>query len=202
MVVEGRAGFGKTRLLQSAVEQATSAGLRTGWGGAEDGGQAVPMMTLMSALFEGPEPLLDRVRLRELPSAQEQRFWLLQELAGLLESAALEAPLLICLDDLQWADPGTLAAVRSLPEQLADLPIVWMVALRPEGASGGVLAVVEHLRQLGSHQLDLGPLGMEAIEQVVADLLGEQADQNLSAMAASTGRESFSAGGDAARATG
>jgi hypothetical protein len=46
LVVRGKAGFGKTRLLQSAVEQAAALGLRTGAGGAEDGGQAVPMMTL------------------------------------------------------------------------------------------------------------------------------------------------------------
>jgi hypothetical protein len=99
--------------------------------------------------------------------------------------------LLICLDDLQWADSGTLAAMRSLPGQLADLPIVWMMALRPEGASGGVLAVAEHVRQLGSHRLDLGPLGMEAIEQVVADLLAAEADQNLFDVAAHTDGNPF-----------
>jgi DNA-binding CsgD family transcriptional regulator len=191
VVIEGRAGFGKTRLLQSAVEQAIASGLRTGWGGAEYGGQAAPMRTLMSALFTGPEPLLDRSKLRELPSAQEQRFWLLQELAGLLEAAALEGPLLICLDDLQWADPGTLAAVRSLPEQLADLPIVWMVTLQPEGASGDVLALVEHLRRLGSHRIGLGPLATAAIEQVVTDLLGAEGDRNLLDVAASTDGNPF-----------
>jgi len=148
VVVTGEAGIGKTRLLRSAIEQAAATGLRTGWGDAADSRQAAPLMTLMSALFTGPGPLLDRARLRELPSAQEQRFWLLQQLAALLEAAALDGPLLICLDDLQWADPGTLAAVRSLPGQLADLPIIWMVAVRPEGAPGDVLAVLEHLRQL------------------------------------------------------
>jgi len=149
LVIEGPAGFGKTRLLRSAVERAAAAGIRTGWGGAEDGGQAAALMTLMSALFTGPEPLLDRAKLRELPSAPEQRFWLVQELAELLEAAALASPLLICLDDLQWADPGTLAAVRSLPKQLADLPIVWMVALRPEGAAGHLLAVDDAQRLAG-----------------------------------------------------
>jgi len=149
VVVEGCAGFGKTRLLQVAVEQAMTAGLRTGVGSAEDGSQAVPLMTLMAALFEGCEPLLDRAKLRDLPSAPEQQFWLLQELAGMLEAAALDSPLLICLDDLQWADSWTLAALRSLTAQLADLPIVWFVALRPEGASSEALAAVERLRQLG-----------------------------------------------------
>ena len=170
MVIEGPAGFGKTRLLRSAVEQAAAAGIRTGWGGATDGAQAAPMLTLMSALFEGREPLLQRAELRELPVAQEQRFWLLQQLAGLLEAAALVGPLLICLDDLQWADPGTLAAVRSLPEQLADLPVVWMVALRPEGAPKSALAVVEALGELDARQMHVGPLAPEAVEQILADV--------------------------------
>jgi DNA-binding CsgD family transcriptional regulator len=192
MVVEGRAGFGKTRLLRSAVEQAAAVGLRTGWGGAADGGQAAPLLTLMSALFEGPTgPLLDRAALRELPSEQEQRFWLLQQLAGMLETAALDGPLLICLDDLQWADPATLAAVRSLPRQLAGLPIVWMAALRPEGAPAGALAVVEHLHQMGAHRLSLGPLGAVAIGQVLADFLGAEAGQNLSDAAAGTDGNPF-----------
>ena len=191
LVVRGRAGFGKTRLLRSALEQAAAQGLRAGAGGADDGGQTVPMMTLMSALFAGPQPLLDRARLRELPSAPQQRFWLLQELAGLLEAAALAGPLLICLDDLQWADPGTLAAVRSLPVQLAGLPVVWMVALRPDGTPGEALATVERLRQFGAHQLDLGPLGPEAIEQVLGDLLGAEADSGLLGLAASTDGNPF-----------
>ena len=184
LVVRGRAGFGKTRLLQSALELAAALGLRTGAGGAEDGGQAVPMMALMSALFAGPGPLLDRAKLRELPSAPEQRFWLLQELAELLEAAALTGPLLICLDDLQWADPGTLAAVRSLPAQLAGLPVVWIVALRPDGTPGEALATVESLCRSGAHQLDLGPLGPEAVEQVLGDLLSAEADAELLGLAA------------------
>jgi DNA-binding CsgD family transcriptional regulator len=188
VMVVGQPGFGKTRLLRSAVEQATAAGLRTGWGGAADAGQAAPTTPLMSALFTGPEPLLDRAKLRELPSAQEQGFWLLQELAGMLEAAALDGPVLICLDDLQWADQGTLAAVRSLPVQLSDLPIVWMLALRPEGVA---LAVAEQLSQLDVHRLELGPLGTEAIGQVLADFLGAEAGQSLSDAAASTGGNPF-----------
>jgi DNA-binding CsgD family transcriptional regulator len=191
VVIEGEAGFGKTRLLRSAVEQATAAGLRTGWGDAADGGQAAPMMTLMSALFTGPEgsePLLDRAKLRELPSAPEQRFWLLQELAELLEEAALDGPLLICLDDLQWADPGTLAAIRSLPRQLAGLPIVWMLALRPELTA---LTVAEQLRQLDAYWLTMGPLPAEAVGQVLADVLGAEADRSLSDVAATTDGNPF-----------
>ena len=44
-----------------------------------------------------------------------QRYWRLQDLQSLLERAALEGPLLMFLDDAQWVDSGTVAALRALP---------------------------------------------------------------------------------------
>ena len=67
--------------------------------------------------IRGPRPLLDRAKLRELPSSPEQRFWLLQELAGLLEAAALAGP---------WTHRCSCSSVRRLA---VDVP----------GESGGVL---------------------------------------------------------------
>jgi len=188
LLVGGRAGFGTTRFLRAAVELARAAGLRVGFGGAEDGGQAVPMMTLLSVLFSGPQPLLERAALRELPSAPEQRFWLVQELAALLEAAALSGPLLVCVDDLQWADPGTLAALRSLAEQLADLPIVWIAAYRAESAAADVL---EQFAALGPRRLTLGRLEEEAALQVAADILGADPDPRLLRLVTSTDGNPF-----------
>jgi hypothetical protein len=52
------------------------------------------------------------------------------ELEGLLEQAALQNPLLVCLDDMHWADGGTVEALRVLPARLASVPIVWIAAFR------------------------------------------------------------------------
>jgi hypothetical protein len=52
-------------------------------------------------------------------------------LEALLERAALDAPLLVCVGDLQWADSGTAAALRVLPSRLVALPIGWVLAYRP-----------------------------------------------------------------------
>ena len=191
LLVAGRAGFGKSRFLRAAVDLARAADFRVGIGGAEDGGQAVPMMTLLSVLFSGPEPLLERATLRELPSAPEQRFWLVQELAGLLEAAALGGPLLVCVDDLQWADPGTLAALRSLPGQLADLPILWIVAHRVESSAADMLATLEQFDALGSRRLTLGHLEKEAALLVAADMLGADPDPRLLQLVTSTDGNPF-----------
>jgi DNA-binding CsgD family transcriptional regulator len=191
LVIEGRAGIGKTRLANAAAEYAAAAGLRVASGRAEADNQAVVMMPLMAALFSGPRPLFDRGRLRGLPSAPEQRFWLIQELAALLEEAALAAPLLVILDDVHWADAGTLDALRLLTAQLADLPIVWLLTCRAESMSAPVTAVLAQLDTLGSRRLPLGPLDDFAVLKIIADTLGAEPDPGLRRLAASAGGNPF-----------
>ena len=44
-------------------------------------------------------------------------------------------PVLVCLDDLQWADTVTMLALRLLPSRLASHPIAWILA-RSRGSRG------------------------------------------------------------------
>ena len=37
-------------------------------------------------------------------------------------------PVLVCLDDLHWASPATLAALRALPRDLKRHPVAWLLA--------------------------------------------------------------------------
>src|SRR2546427_2273062 len=114
-LIEGGAGLGKSRLVEEVMSAAQGAGFAVGHGVAEPGEAAVQLAVLMDALFDGPAPLLDRSALGDSHASLEQRYWLLQDIQTLLEQAALRQPVVICLDDLQWADSGTTTAVRSLP---------------------------------------------------------------------------------------
>ena len=143
VVIEGPAGMGKSRLLDEAARLARRMSVRVGAGGAEPSDGVVEMAPVLAALFDGEDPLLDRSAVPDLHALPEQRYWLLRELETLLEQAALAAPLLVCLDDLQWADSGTAAAMRALPSRLAALPIVWAVAFAPRA---GVAAAAERDR--------------------------------------------------------
>ena len=145
VLVDGEPGMGKTRLLAEAARVARRLAFRVGTGAAEPGAGVVELAPLMTALFDGSHPLLERSGLRELHSLPEQRYWLLQDLQALLERAALDGPLLISLDDLQWADSGTAAALRALPVRLADLPVAWVLAFRPDQGSAQLLSAIEHL---------------------------------------------------------
>src|SRR5271170_5506369 len=112
-LIEGVAGIGKSRLLDEATRMAQRLHFAVGRGGAEPG-EAVELAPLMDALFTGDPPPLKPAALLELTAVLEQRYWLLQELQALLERAALERPILLALDDLQWADAGTASAIRVL----------------------------------------------------------------------------------------
>ena len=179
VLVEGEPGIGKTRLLAEAVRVAGRLGFRVGAGAAEPGARVVELAPLMTALFDGSRPLLERSGLPELRSLPEQRYWLLQELETLLERAALDRPLLISLDDLQWADSGTAAALMALPVRLADLPVAWVLAFRPNQGSAQVLSAIEHLDQSGAERIVLGPLDDAAVAQVAGDVIDAEPDDAL-----------------------
>jgi DNA-binding CsgD family transcriptional regulator len=171
--------MGKSRLVSEGTRIAGRMSFRVGGGAAEPGESVVELAPLMAALFDGHEPLLDREALQALHALPEQRYWLLQDLQALLERASLQQPLLVCLDDLQWADSGTAAALRALPARLAALPIAWVIAFRPAQGSSQLLSAVDYLEQAGAEKLVLGPLDDAAVAQVAVDVMQAEPDDAL-----------------------
>src|SRR5207244_10663134 len=131
---EGAGGSGKTRAPVEAVRYAKRRGVRFGVSMAEPGARTVELSALLGALFDGSEPLIDRGALQSIRTEPGQRFWLLRDLGELLERAAESEPIVIVIDDAQWADAGTAAALRSLPRSLAGSAIEWLIAWRPPPA--------------------------------------------------------------------
>jgi DNA-binding CsgD family transcriptional regulator len=179
VVIEGSAGLGKTSLLRAAEEIATDLGFRIGRGTADPIDAAVDLAVLLECLFDGEQPLLDRSSLSTVHDSAEQRFWRLYDIQALLEQAALGGPLLICLDDLQWADNGTAAALRTLPQRLMDLPVVWLLATRPGQGSAAVTAALAEIAAGGAEVIVLAPLDEQAVAQIVADILRAEPDLHL-----------------------
>src|SRR5579862_2075900 len=179
VVIEGAAGMGKSRLLAEVAAIARSLGIRVGRSAADPSETMVELAALLAALFDGTEPLLDPGALATLHAQPEQRFWLLRDLQQLLERAALESPLLIAIDDAQWADSGTVAALRTLPTRLLGLPIAWLIALRPPREATSLVHALEQLRQEGARSLALGPLNDDAVAQLAAEMLAAQPDESI-----------------------
>ncbi|MDX6579736.1 MAG: hypothetical protein QOJ47_1285, partial [Gaiellales bacterium] len=191
LLIEGAAGMGKSRLIGEGVSMAHGLSLPVGLGSTEPSESVAELAPLLRALFDGSEPLLDRAGLSSLHSAPEQRYWRLQDLQSLLERAAMDSPLLILLDDLQWADSGTVAALRALPARLASLPIGWVLAMRPDRGPGPLRSAVEQLADEGAERLVLEPLDDAAVAHVASDVMRAEPDDTLLVMAGEAGGNPF-----------
>jgi DNA-binding CsgD family transcriptional regulator/tetratricopeptide (TPR) repeat protein len=178
VIVEGAAGIGKSRLLAEVSLLARSLGIRVGCCAA-DPSETAEMAALLAALFDRADPLLDPDNLSTLRAQREHRFWMLCDLQQMLERASLKSPLLIAIDDAQWADAGTVAALRSLPTRLIGLPIAWLVVLRPPRERSPIAHALEQLKQEGARSIALGPLTTEAVSQLAEEMLGAEPDQSI-----------------------
>jgi DNA-binding CsgD family transcriptional regulator len=183
--------MGKSRLVAEAVTAARRVSVPVGVSSAEPAESVAELAPLLRALFDGPQPLLDRAGLSSIHSAPEQRYWRLQDLQSLLERAAMDDPLLVLLDDLQWADSGTVAALRALPPRLTSLPIGWVLAMRPDRGSAQLRRVVEYLAGEGADRLVLEPLDQAAVAQVTSEVLRAEPDEPLLLMAGEAGGNPF-----------
>ena len=92
---------------------------------------------------------------------------------------------------MQWADSGTVAALRALPPRLASLPIGWVLAMRPDQGSGQLRSAVEFLADEGAERLVLEPLSQAAVAQVASDVMQAEPDETLLRMAGEAGGNPF-----------
>jgi hypothetical protein len=127
--------------------------------------ESARLSALLPELGSGPAPLED---------APAARFALFDTLALALGRVAADSPLVVVLDDLQWADPASIGFLRFLGRQLARLPLVVVGGYRDTepltAALGGALAdlapVTRHVELVG--------LSVPEVEQLVTAVTGEQ----------------------------
>lgn len=100
-------------------------------------------------------------------------------------------PLLLAIDDVQWADCGSLLALRTLPAHLDGLPIVWLMSIRNAGAPIEVLTLADALVDEGALRVRLGPLGESAVAEVITDPIGAAPDPALLTLARRAGGSPF-----------
>lgn len=189
LLVEGQSGMGKSRMLADAVEAAAERGFTLARGAADEPSQLAPLVPLLSALGESPHTL--REAQDATRDATDVRLRLIEHLQTRLEKRAARGPLLIALDDLQWADPTTVLALRALIPELASYPLVWILSRTTGGAPSGVDRLYEVLERDGATRVVLEPLGDQAVTEVIADVLGAPPGPELLALTVVTAGNPF-----------
>ena len=155
--VAGHAGIGKTRLIAELAAHARGRGTTVLSGRCiQLVGAGLPYLPLVDAL----RPVAD------WPDAGGSRLGLFEAVLGILGRLAAEAPVLVVLEDIQWADGSTLDLVAFLAQRIEQHRILLVATCRSEELHAG-----DHLHRLmtsGAAMLALGPLPLDEIEMLLA----------------------------------
>jgi DNA-binding CsgD family transcriptional regulator/RecA/RadA recombinase len=190
-LIRGEAGIGKTTLLTEAVATAEAAGFSVGVGKADELHHLVPLSSLAACVLNGDRPLLSGDAFTDLASHHDQRIWLVERLAEVIEDRAGSGPVLIALDDVQWADPLSRFALKQLPKRLRTSPVLWLLTGRRgvDGPAQEILTAVGP--ELPVRTVSLGPLSGTAIGQLAGDTLEASVDERVSGLLEGAGGNPF-----------
>jgi AAA ATPase domain len=207
VLVEGEAGIGKTRLLGQVLEHAADRGMLVAAGQAEEL-EATRPFGVLAAAFGCTRSAADPRRaaiagLLAAPGAGEQgpitvtsdpglRFRVVDAFTDLVEELALAGPVVLGLDDLQWADPSSLLTVGALARRLTGLPVGVIGCLRPSPRTAERDLLAPALEAAGARHLTLYPLTREAVTGLVAQAVAaEPGPRLLEEMAGAAGNPLF-----------
>lgn len=201
VLVAGEAGIGKTSLLRDLVAAASGLRMRTAWGTCLDvegapgywpwtqaldglvravgvdrvrtaiGDDAALLAPVVPSLAGAPDPG---------PVSERNRLLAMDATARLLDALADAEPLLVVIDDLQWADESSLA----LFDFLARVPRAGRVGLigayrhdeLPPGAARWLGELVSR-----SEHVQVGGVDADAVGQLVERVAGEPVDRATAA---------------------
>ena len=207
-MVVGDAGIGKTRLLQEFATYARLRGAQVLWGAAYEGEARLPygpfaealrdyvsrtsVETLRRAVTEGSSVLAPlapelRAKLPDLPepppvAAEAEAYRLFQEATEFLKNASTSAPLVLVLEDLQWADKGTCSLLQHLARRLAGARLLVAISCREAELEPGhpLRECLPHLRrEAGFWELSLKGLRESEVRELVTVLAEHEVPQPL-----------------------
>jgi DNA-binding SARP family transcriptional activator len=218
LLLYGEAGVGKTRLAYQLLREADDLAMtvisascqalernlsfapladalgRYFYGLPDVNVQSLPVATLSSLaqiipslqdrIQHAPPPLIDMTS-----NAEENRQRLIDSIVTTITVLATMRPMVLFVDDLQWADPDTLATLNRLVHRLSDLPLFLLMAYRNEDLSENeALVTFVHAvnRIQRDAQLPVPRFAQQHVQQLVELHLTELGEKAPSAIAETT----------------
>ncbi|MDX6727391.1 MAG: hypothetical protein QOK49_2196 [Baekduia sp.] len=185
LLLEGEAGIGKTTLWELGVAAARAAGWRVLTASPADGERGLAFAGLTDLLAEDadtvlprlPEPQRDALGVALLLTAPradppDQRAVSVAAV-GALRTLAADHPVVVAVDDVQWLDAPSAAALAFAGRRLPGEDVRLLLARRT-GADGGL--TLDDLPRVtpsdGPHRLRVGALDVHALHRLLAEQLG------------------------------
>jgi DNA-binding CsgD family transcriptional regulator/tetratricopeptide (TPR) repeat protein len=134
---------------------------------AEFGGELARIFPALSGLGGDDGTVLD------------ERYKAHRAVRGLLEGLAADKPFVLVLDDLHWADPGSVELVSALLRRPPQARVLLALALRPRQASRLTAALEQATRTGMVERLELGALNESEAKELVGRWLEPHLSQAL-----------------------
>jgi len=195
----GEAGIGKTRLAREFA--ASLSGVKMLTGGALASESQTPYFPLLAALRSSlgaadwdalsarlepawlaecaralPELRVRRRDLRPPPVTEPRtsRAQLFEALTRLVLAVSPQAPLLLFLDDLHWADDTTLAWLGTLARRIVNERVLLLLAYRSDAMTPDLLALREAVSRLGlACDVALNRFSVQEVTELIRQLAGQ-----------------------------
>ncbi len=201
VLVEGEAGIGKSRLLSEALHLAGDRGYQVASGRAGELEQTRPFGVLVDAFecsVSSPDPRRAAVAAlltgqvggagtMTVTSDPGLQFQAVDRFVDLIEAEALDRPLVIGVDDLQWADPSSLLTLAVLCRRLPYVPVALIGCTRPTPQTAELGRLTDALTAAGARRLVLERLGEQDVTGLVGEITGATPDAGLLAEVSAAG---------------
>jgi ATP/maltotriose-dependent transcriptional regulator MalT len=178
VVIEGEAGIGKSRLTIEACRLAEGLGFRVVWGACDEIERDRPLQALADLVDVCREVPESRGGERgptawrssgtrgwppELFGPVDAAWVVVESVLDALEDLASTSPVVLVVEDLQWADPLTLRVVHGIVRRLGRVPLAVVVTVRAGAHSADVDRAVGDLDARGAEHLVLRSLNQAEV---------------------------------------
>ncbi len=185
VLIEGEPGIGKSTLVQAVCATARDRGCQVFWGAGDELGQALPLLPILDGLRvrePSANPRLETIvgllrgevassRGEDVPTA------LAEQLLALVNELCTALPMVLVVDDLQWADHASVTLWERLSRTARHLPLLLVGMMRPVPQREDLLAL-RHTADVAV-RLQLDRLPGESVTELVETLAGGKPDEDL-----------------------
>ncbi|HZV80071.1 MAG TPA: AAA family ATPase [Candidatus Binatus sp.] len=198
VAISAEGGAGKSRLLYEFARDAKARGARTAVGHCLEYVQSpfAPFLAAFSALIADNPRVLTSANMTtaalahlipelqdRVPNAAPQDVDKLRVFSAFVDGLkrfSAEQPVVVVVEDLHWADDGTLELLQHVSANIDDCRVLVVVSFRTEDVKRpnrlrSIIAKLE--RRQSFHNMAVGPLAEPDMHELVEDAAGDEAEQ-------------------------
>ncbi len=193
VLVEGEPGIGKSTLMRLAAKEADASGCQVFLGSCDELSQAFPLLPMLDALdprspvaMEGRSKILETLRSDTAPGNRVDLVAAaVERLLALIDQLSATTPVMLVIDDLQWADQATVMAWGRLARSVHQLPLLLVGTMRPVLRRHDLSALRRTIGPAG--RLRMHSMSDAEVKELVARAVGGTPGPRLLQLAAGAG---------------